>query len=271
MEKLENNTEHICSYGCGQLAKYKFVNGKFCCEKIPSMCESLKNDSTIRATGKSNGSLSDEHKQKISKANKGRIKSKEECEAIRNRLLGTNHKEETKEKISKSNKGRRAWNKGIKTGPLPKNIKIGIKSRERCLNGHALVMAKAPRDPEKIKISSEKSRQRMLNGGAVYVQSFIKNPSKPQVELYNRIKELFPSAILNYPFYPFNYSLDVAIPELKIWFESDGSYYHQDKEKDLKRQIKIEVLGWKCIRYKANSVREVPALEKIKEDINKIK
>lgn len=107
----------------------------------------------------------------------------------------------------------------------------------------------------------------MLNGGASYCNKFIQNPSRPQVELYNRVKELFPSAILNYQFIELNYSLDIAIPELKIWFESDGTYWHQNTEKDLMRQRKIENFGWKCIRYASNNISEVPNIDTIKIDI----
>jgi very-short-patch-repair endonuclease len=42
--------------------------------------------------------------------------------------------------------------------------------------------------------------------------------------------------------------------------------WHQDKEKDLKRQQGLEEDGWKFIRYKD----EVPIPEQLKEDIEKI-
>ena len=115
----------------------------------------------------------------------------------------------------------------------------------------------------------------MLDGGAVYSQSFIKSPSKPQVELYNRVKELYPDAELNYPCYrgkgKRSYSLDVAIPELKICFESDGSWWHPNKEKDLIRQKNIEELGWKLIRYiNIDFIKQVPTKEQVKNDILEI-
>lgn len=34
--------EHICEYGCSQIAKYKFKNGKWCCSKSTSQCIGLK-------------------------------------------------------------------------------------------------------------------------------------------------------------------------------------------------------------------------------------
>jgi len=111
----------------------------------------------------------------------------------------------------------------------------------------------------------------MKEGKAVYLLSFIQNPSKPQVKLYEIVKKFYPTSILNYPLIELNYSLDIAIPDLKIWIESDGTYWHQDKEKDLIRQRKIENLGWKCIRYKIDYEKDIPIEEKIMEDINNVK
>ena len=142
------------------------------------------------------------------------------------------------------------------------------KRKEWMLNGGSDYLNSFPRDPEKLKKETKRKQQWMVNGGSAYILSFVKNPSKPQVELYNRVKELYQSAELNFPCFELNYSLDVAIPDLKIWFESDGSYWHQDKEKDLERQRKIENLGWKCIRYVANTINQVPSIEQIKNDID---
>lgn len=67
MEKLESNTEHICSYGCGQLAKYKFVNGKYCCENNYNKCPH-QNELQIAQKRV----CSNETKKKIGLANKNR-------------------------------------------------------------------------------------------------------------------------------------------------------------------------------------------------------
>ena len=111
----------------------------------------------------------------------------------------------------------------------------------------------------------EKRRQYMLNGGASYAGSFVTNPSKPQVELYNIIKEIYPEAILNYPI--LNFNVDIVIPSLQLAIEYDGSYWHQDEDYDKQRQNKIEQKGWKFLRY----VDVVPQKEILKEDINKYK
>jgi hypothetical protein len=130
------------------------------------------------------------------------------------------------------------------------------KSRELMKNGKGKYVSS---------FTIQKNKHYMLNGGAAYTQSFIRNPSKPQVNLYNKVKELYPSAILNYEC--LNYSVDIAIPNIKVVIEYDGSWWHQDKEKDLERQRKIEGLGWKFIRYKD----KVPSIENLIEDIKNVK
>lgn len=71
--------------------------------------------------------------------------------------------------------------------------------------------------------------------------------SKPQIELYKLVKSIEPSAELDYPL--IGYVLDIAIPEKKICIEYDGSYWHQDKNKDKKRDEVLERIGWKTIRF----------------------
>ena len=110
----------------------------------------------------------------------------------------------------------------------------------------------------------EKIKQRMLNGGAARANAFVKSPSKPQVELFNKVKSLYEDAILNYPC--LNYSIDVAIPSLKVAIEYDSSYWHNygnNKENDKLRQDKLETLGWKVVRY----TDQVPSLEDIQKNV----
>lgn len=58
--------------------------------------------------------------------------------------------------------------------------------------------------------------------------------------------------LLGLPFYPQfpvgRYFIDFADPVNKIGIEVDGREWHQDIEKDLKRQKEIESMGWKIIR-----------------------
>jgi hypothetical protein len=70
-----------CSYGCGQVAKYKMKNGKLCCNITQNKCPSIIKKASKSNTGKTR---SYETREKISIGNKGK------------------------------NKGRIPWNKGIK-------------------------------------------------------------------------------------------------------------------------------------------------------------
>lgn len=112
--------------------------------------------------------------------------------------------------------------------------------------------------------SSEEGKmeiERMKNGGASYANSFNKSPSKPQCQLFERVKILYPSAILNYPV--MNYSIDIAIPKLKIAIEFDGYYFHKDREKaDQRRQRRIEREGWGFLRYS-----KLPDDNKLNQDL----
>lgn len=111
---------------------------------------------------------------------------------------------------------------------------------------------------------TEKHIEWMTNGGAAHANSFIKNPSKPQAELFELCIKLFPDAILNFPC--LNYSIDIAIPNLCVAIEYDGSYWHQDTTKDETRQQNIEREGWKFVRY----IDYVPTKQQLQEDVSQI-
>ena len=253
-KSIEIITTKNCDYGCGLIAKYQFKNKKLCCGKHKSNCPVNNQSGRKNPMFGKNQSL--ESKKKMSENGKGRIPwckgktgifSKETIKKISIYRTGKLLSEETKRKIGLKSKNNKA--------------NLGRKFSEDWINNMRKSAKK--RGPQQ--------REYMLNGGAVHAISFIENPSKPQVELYNRVKELYPQAVLNHPCYrgegKKNYSLDVAIPELMIWFESDGSHWHLDEEKDLKRQREIEEFGWKIIRYKADYVKDIPSIERIKEDI----
>jgi hypothetical protein len=167
-------------------------------------------------------------------------------------------------------------------------LEIKMQKSETCIENYGVDNpSKCPEIIEKIRITTLKNygvnnysqlesvkegkRLEMINGKASYMSSFIQNPSRPQVELFNLIKELYPSAELNYAIFNLNYNIDVAIPDLKIAIEYDGYYWHQDEEKDLNRQNKCEDLGWKFIRYKGIKGKDiVPTKDQIQEDIRRL-
>ena len=189
--------------------------------------------------------LTEEHKKKIGITSKGRILPESARQKIREANLGKIMSAEVKEKIKKSQK----------------NSGFYERNKIRMLNGGAKYAASFIK-----RETFEKKREWMLNGGSSYVNSFNKSPSKPQVKLFEIVNKLYSSSIMNYSF--LNYSLDIAIPDLKIVIESDGSYWHQDEQYDIKRQKVIEKEGWKFIRYKnIDSIKDVPPASKIKSDI----
>ena len=54
----------------------------------------------------------------------------------------------------------------------------------------------------------------------------------------------------------YGYSLDFAIPELKIDIECDGEYYHElGNSHDRKRNWALRKRGWKIIRFRGNEVK----------------
>ena len=107
----------------------------------------------------------------------------------------------------------------------------------------------------------------MLSGGASLALSCNHSPSKPQVELFNIVKEIYPDAILDYRLVEANKVLDIAVLDLKLDIEYDGSYWHQDLEADIKREKEIRSMGWDIIRYRDY----IPTIKELKDDIeNKI-
>jgi len=39
--RIENYTI-LCDYGCGKIAEFKLIGGKYCCSKTPASCENMK-------------------------------------------------------------------------------------------------------------------------------------------------------------------------------------------------------------------------------------
>lgn len=76
--------------------------------------------------------------------------------------------------------------------------------------------------------------------------------SKPQKLLFECAKKIDVTAELNYPVKLGRrlLFLDVALPENKIALEYDGSYWHQDDDKDDRRDADLREVGWTVLRYR---------------------
>lgn len=95
--------------------------------------------------------------------------------------------------------------------------------------------------------TTERRKKELKKSGA-YGQSLCTRISKPQLELYAKIKDRYPSAVLEFPV--LDYCIDIAVPELKLAFEYDGAYWHPDPEKDRQRDLVLEQLGWRVERVR---------------------
>jgi hypothetical protein len=91
--------------------------------------------------------------------------------------------------------------------------------------------------------------------------------SKGQIELYEKIKETYPTAELNFPIKTSSgnlYFADIAIPHLKTIIEYDGDYWHKDEEKDTIRTFNLQKDGWKVVRVKENEYRNATKLSHLR-------
>jgi len=129
------------------------------------------------------------------------------------------------------------------------------------------VMPEVTNRPENV----ERQTKLMLNGGAAIANAGNKNPSKPQRQLYEMVKILYPSAEIQYPIKELNRNLDVAIPEYKICIEYDGAYYHEVLHtglRDLIRDIQLSFFGWRVMRYAGTLKKDIlPTMEELENDI----
>lgn len=104
-------------------------------------------------------------------------------------------------------------------------------------------------------------------------ESMYKNGTCPtssqQLEIYNLLKENNYDVELNYPVS--NTSLDVAIfinRNIKIDLEYDGWYWHQDNQRDRKRDEFLKSQGWKILRIRSG--HKIPSFKELQESINKL-
>jgi hypothetical protein len=132
----------------------------------------------------------------------------------------------------------------LKDPEISKKVSDALKGRPSLLKGKTY--------EEILGKDRTKLRKKELKKSGVYGQSITPRISAPQLQLYKMVKEKYPSAILEYPLGDF--CIDVAVPEEKLAFEYDGSYWH-DPEKDSIRDSILERLGWKVFRF----VDELPS------------
>lgn len=89
--------------------------------------------------------------------------------------------------------------------------------------------------------------------------------SKQQLKLYNLLKEQYNDVKLNYPFGRLSLDIALFIENIKIDIEYDGWYWHQDQNKDRRRDYFLKGNDWKILRIKSG--RSIPNIHLINEKI----
>jgi SPP1 gp7 family putative phage head morphogenesis protein len=64
------------------------------------------------------------------------------------------------------------------------------------------------------------------------------------------------------------YFADFALPEYRIVIETDGEYWHQDKEKDAKRDLEISNHGWQIFHFTDTQMKK--DMEEVKSEVCRI-
>jgi very-short-patch-repair endonuclease len=238
----------LCQCGCGEEVSkeiYKYKHGHY-------------------FRGKKRGKMLEKHKEKI----RNKVIEIYKDEKIRNK-----QKENTKRGEDHPCYGKECFWRGKH---LPEDMKRKIGESQQGNKHHMFGKKHKAETIERIKSTTKswwnseegkkqrlKQMEKMNNGQAAYCNSFIKSPSKPQVLLFEQVKKLYITSILNYQF--FNYSLDIAIPEKRIDIEYNGSYWH-DKNSDLIRQNYLKKHHWKILRYKDY----IPTFDQLKMDLESL-
>lgn len=152
-------------------------------------------------------------------------------------------------------------------------------------------MIKATHTPEICKRSSERMRKNnpmtdpktRRKATLSLIEFYRNNPEKrlnrrlakgrwlgQKTWIEQRMSLLLDKVGINYIFqYPIlRYTVDFAIPALKIAIECDGEYWHKDKKKDRKRQKEIEREGWFVLRFTGKKINF--CLDEVRDEVLRV-
>ncbi len=116
---------------------------------------------------------------------------------------------------------------------------------------------------EKIE-TREKARIARLESGNIPTSS-------QQKQIHKIVQELYPNAIdcvLNYPLSSLGLDIALFLDNIKIDIEVDGQYWHQDANKDRRRDEFVKSSGFKVLRIKFN--KKIPTKQEINNAIEKL-
>jgi very-short-patch-repair endonuclease len=110
-------------------------------------------------------------------------------------------------------------------------------------------------------IIQEKIRRTMLANSSVPT-------SQQQLKIYNMLRQEGYNVMLNKPVGSFSLDIALLVCDKKIDIEYDGSYWHQNAQKDRARDEVLKGRDWKILRIKSS--RNVPEIEEIINAINQL-
>jgi len=116
-------------------------------------------------------------------------------------------------------------------------------------------------NPFKSSIIKQRANETLKSNGNVHTSS-------QQISIFNLLKDLGYYVEMNFPYSWFSLDVALFVNELKIDIEYDGWYWHQDENKDSKRNNKLIKDGWKILRIKSG--RLLPSTKQLTDSIAKL-
>ena len=92
--------------------------------------------------------------------------------------------------------------------------------------------------------------------------------SSQQIAVYEMLKEQYKNVELNYAFGKFSLDVALFVYDKKIDIEYDGWYWHQDKQRDRRRDDVLKSQGWSVLRVRSGN--KIPTIEQLVEKIDYI-
>lgn len=89
--------------------------------------------------------------------------------------------------------------------------------------------------------------------------------SSQQVSIFNLLKQNYPNCSLNYIDGIFALDIMLEVNGQRFDIEYDGKYWHQDEQKDRRRDEVLKSRGYKILRVKAK--HKIPTLEQLQEGL----
>lgn len=274
-------TQHHSKYGdC--CAGCQPVKNKLCCldkygvdngSKTQEAKDKIR-EVSLEKYGVDNPAKSTQVKQKISEKSKENAKEAHiKAEATCLKRYGTTNIMEVPEIKQRQQEGVFA-----KYGVYHPKQSEAVKAKERQHNldkyGYEYI-AQVPGFKEKMKatclerygvecgLSSDEIRAKgvlmLLQQGEVYT-------SKQQIELCEILKSEYGNCELNQPCGRFSLDCAVVVDGVNIDVEYDGWYWHQDKQRDRRRDEVVKSKGYKVFRILSD--KKLPTIEQIREKID---